>query len=310
MLIVFHEEHDTAALRILRLCRQHGLPAVGICEPTPDILATETALHWGALALAWTDVRGAWLRPLNGQNRTISGLVSYAQARLASMGTPWVVSPVARRTAESRLRSLQAGANAGFRISKTAVTTNRQALQDTAQALGGSWIQKSLVTGIKETGQFLAQRVLWEEPVNPLTKMMPFVYQELLPTKYQVRVACFGDEMVCGAIDVPQHTGEVDVRRTLGRMKFTPYEAPDVLRHHCHALQEELGVAYLSLDVGRMPDEAWCLFDVNTMNDLFWVEQHLPGVDIEAALLRMLKRFLEQGRGHPPRSEPAPKVLP
>lgn len=188
------------------------------------------------------------------------------------------------------MQQLRAGAKAGFVVPRTAITTNSSAIAASARETSSAWIQKSLVTGVAETGQFLAKRVDWDQPADPLSKLMPFVYQEMLRTDFQVRVACFGDELVCGAIEVPQDAGEVDVRRTLGRRHFTRYDAPESLRTLCRSLQTELGCLYLSLDVGRTTEGRWCLFDVNTMNDVYWLEQHLPEAGLDELILRMLRR--------------------
>ncbi len=162
-----------------------AVSAVWYRRPVPPVVADD--LSAPAAAWARTEAREA----LMGVWRTLEAL--------------WVNHPDRNRLAESKQLQLRTAMELGFDVPQSLVSGDRETVEEFLVAHPRGVICKPLVSGRVPIGA--DEQVFFTSPINAQSVSLstlgaePYLFQELVPKLYDVRVTVIGDEALAVRID-------------------------------------------------------------------------------------------------------------
>lgn len=207
----------------------------------------------------------------------------------------FAVNPVARKMAGSnKLRQLQMAARLGLTIPRTLVTSDNQALQGFAAAVGRICVKPfTMGAWALDDGRVISNTSLIHEPGDldaGDVGVVPLIYQEYMDKAYEARITVFG-EMCIGCRINNQHDEEasVDWRRNQRYLQsLEPIAPPDEVALKCKALLSALGLRFGTFDFSISNQGEWCFLEVNEAGQFIWQEQFCP----EICVIEPFARFL------------------
>lgn len=116
-------------------------------------------------------------------------------------------------------------------------------------------------------------------------QLIPGIYQQYIPKKYELRITCFGDFIVAAKLNSQlQEDSRLDWRRVpANQLKVEPYELPEKLKQQIRFLMRELGIVFGCLDFIVTPDEQYVFLEVNEQGQFLFLEEQcedLPMLDM------------------------------
>lgn len=212
-----------------------------------------------------------------------------ADARRA-LGQP----PNANLLAGSKPEQLRRAAGAGFDVPPTLVTNDAARLRDFAAEHDGTLVCKPLYDGwIPGTSE---DRVFWTsrfeaagtEALDDLADE-PYLFQALVPKRYDVRVTVIGKEAFAVAIDSQDDAvSEIDWRRgDVAELGHRAEELPAGLERRCVDLVAGYDLAFGAIDLARRPDGGYTFFELNPNGQWAWLEQR-TGLPLRSRLADLL----------------------
>lgn len=237
----------------------------------PDDLSPEAA-RW-AVREAWEALQGAW--------RTLEAV--------------WVNHPDANRRAESKPEQLRTAAELGFEVPVTLVTNEPDELRAFIGSHPGGVVCKPLWDGqVPSEGDedarlfFTTAMRADEVPIDELGPE-PYLFQERIPKRYDIRVTVIGEEAFAARIESQGQTDtQTDWRHGRpGRLPHEPEELPDELAERCVALCQHYDLRFGAIDLALRPDGGYTFFEVNPNGQWAWVEQR-TGLPLRARLADLL----------------------
>lgn len=247
--------------------------AVWYRRPVPPVMPTELP----APQAAWA--RGEAREALMGAWRTLDAL--------------WVNHPDRNRVAESKLLQLRTAVDLGFEVPKSLVSNSREMVSAFLDEHPDGVVCKPLYDGrVPVDGE---DQLFFTSGVDRETISLrelgpePYLFQELIPKRYDIRATVIGEEVFAARID-SQRTADTrtDWRRGHpGELDHAAVELPDDVASRCVALCERFGLHFGAIDLALRPDAGYTFFEVNPNGQWAWVEQR-TGLPLRAQMVSLL----------------------
>lgn len=239
-----------------------------------------------------------WRRPLGPQLPASPPLeaewaADEAQAAIEgfwrSVDGHWVNPPLANASADCKPEQLRRASALGFDVPEFVITNDAEAAQDFA-AMHGQVICKALRDGnVPEHG---IRGAFYTELVGNDDMAAfgdyaaePYLFQALVPKKYDIRVTVIGEEaFACRIASQDDPAGVIDWRKgDIAAMEHNPYELPSSLEALCIQLTQSYDLRFAAIDLCRHIDGGYTFFELNPNGQWAWIEQ-LAGLPLSAAL--------------------------
>ena len=235
---------------------------------------------------AWPDPeRAAWA--VTESWAALEGLWRTVNAR-------WVNHPDANRAASSRSRQqLRRAARFGFSVPRTVVTNDAGILRQFGDEVGGDLVCKPVDEGRLNFRQgerlfFTTTFVLRKSDDLADLGPEPYLFQELVRKKCDVRVTVIGDEVFATRIESQRtRTGRVDWRASGTDAGHRVEPLPVCMAEKCLALTRSYGLAFGAIDLARVDDGLYTFFEINPNGQWAWIEQ-LTGQPLRQAMAGLL----------------------
>ena len=189
----------------------------------------------------------------------------------------WVSHPDAIRRASSKPRQLTDAMLFGFDIPDTRVTNDPAVLNTLRLTSPDGVICKPLTHGrVRDgpDGRLFFTKLLPAEGRAALGGE-PFLFQTLIPKRYDVRVTVIGTEVFATRINsqtVPD--ADVDWRRGSPEQLIHEVETlPLDIVDKCRALVSHYGLLFGAIDLARRLDGGYTFFEINPNGQWAWIEQ-------------------------------------
>jgi glutathione synthase/RimK-type ligase-like ATP-grasp enzyme len=271
-----HWTHDGAARLRFGECDYDlaDVTAVWYRRPAPPVVAADLP----EATAAWA--RGEAREALMGVWRTLDAL--------------WVNNPDRNRIAESKLLQLRTARELGFDIPDSLVSNEPAEVEDFMAANPHGVICKPLMTGRVPVGGG-GEQLFFTSQISPESVSLaalgaePYLFQELIPKLYDVRVTVIGTEAFAARIESQEsEETRTDWRRGHpGELAHTPIELPEDVASACLALCRRLGLEFGAIDLAHEPDGRYTFFEINPNGQWAWVEQR-TGLPLRARLSDLL----------------------
>lgn len=204
-------------------------------------------------------------------------------------GVRWVNPLGASTAAEDKPRQLRLAAGLGLRIPRTLVTNDPEEVR-AFHAGVGPLVAKMLTplsVSMDRSERFVHTTRLGDDDLGDLDglRLSPMVFQELVPKRLELRVACVGGRCLAGAIDASRSArGQVDWRlASPEEVRWSPAEVPSEVAERLTRLLRALGLVYGAADLILTPEGEYVFLEVNPGGEWGMLERDL-GLPIAAAL--------------------------
>jgi len=307
ILVVTNRDDLTADWLILEL-EQRGAPFLRFnTEDYPETARVVWTPAGASLSFAGHDVELAavtaiWFRrPVLPRLDSIDGARGQWAAREAreALDGVWrtfegrfVNRPERNQLAGVKPEQLVRAARHGFSVPKTLVTNDPAAagafLDDTPEAICKP-LYSGRVPGGEEEGLFFT--TLLDDAARQAVRELgpePYLFQEFVDKRYDVRVTVIGDEVFAVRID-SQAVAEARVDWRKGAPSAAAHsveELPAEVAVRCLALTRDYGLEFAAIDLA-LSDGGYVFFEVNPNGQWAWVEQ-LTGLPLRARLADLL----------------------
>jgi glutathione synthase/RimK-type ligase-like ATP-grasp enzyme len=123
----------------------------------------------------------------------------------------------------------------------------------------------------------------------------PYLFQALVPKRYDVRVTVIGDEAFAVAIESQEVlASEVDWRRgDVDELGHRVEDLPCDLARRCVDLVSGYNLRFGAIDLARRPDGGYTFFELNPNGQWAWLEQR-TGLPLRRRLADLLLECNEQ----------------
>ena len=204
----------------------------------------------------------------------------------------WVNHPDRVRVAGSKMLQLKVAAELGFRIPRTLVSNDPDAVRRFFRAHGGRIIYKPFNSG------FFAgtQKVCYTTPLAErdlanldLIRLTPGLFQENLAKRFEVRVTIIGRTVFATKIDSQSRPEAAQDWREAETddLPHVPHRLPAEIESRCLAFLDRFGLAYGAMDFIVTPEGDYVFLENNPSGQFGWIEDR-TGEPMTATLARML----------------------
>jgi glutathione synthase/RimK-type ligase-like ATP-grasp enzyme len=311
LLIVTNREDYTADWLILELERRSA-PYLRL---NTEDAATRVGIGWRENGSGWLHVRGVryelsditavWFRrPVApsvspGLDRdavawAVGETLEALEGLWRTLDALWVNHPQANAAAASKPEQLRTARQLGFEVPATLVTNDREALAAFADEHGPQLICKPLREGrvvVAGEEQLFYSSLLDRNALAPLDDFgpEPYLVQQLVPKRYDIRVTVIGNEAQAVAIESQEHEdSRVDWRRgDIRRLRHRVEPLPHDMASRCVDLSRHYGLSFAAIDLARTGDGGFKFFEINANGQWVWLEQ-VTGLPLSARLADLL----------------------
>jgi glutathione synthase/RimK-type ligase-like ATP-grasp enzyme len=204
----------------------------------------------------------------------------------------WVNHPDANAAASSKLGQLEAARRLGFDVPATLVSADADRVRAFAAEHAGGIVCKPVDGGdLKVDG---SERLFYTSRVTEVSDLSdlgpePYLFQELVHKRYDVRVTVIGDEAFATRIDSQTDARtRTDWRRMRSAsLRHTAEPLPADVADRCRELLAGYGLRFAAIDLARDEDGRYRFFEINPNGQWAWIEQ-LTGTPLRAALADLL----------------------
>jgi glutathione synthase/RimK-type ligase-like ATP-grasp enzyme len=205
----------------------------------------------------------------------------------------WVNHPDANDRAGSKPEQLRTAARLGLDVPRSVVTDDPEAVRRLAAEVGGELVCKPLRSGHLsidgEEGLFFTSRLTSLDGELDALGPEPYLFQELVPKLYDVRVTVIGEETFATRIESQsEQDARIDWRRVdAGRLEHRVEALPPEIAERCVALVRHYGLRFGAIDFAREPSGRYRFFELNPNGQWAWVEQ-FTGAPMRSCLADLL----------------------
>lgn len=208
----------------------------------------------------------------------------------------WMSHPAAVWQAENKPFQLTVAQELGFRIPRTLITNDVNAIRSAA-AKFGRMVVKPARTGYVVHGgvdRAIYTSELLPEHLEDLSgaELSPAIYQELVPKRFDVRVTIVGKQLFAVAIDSQSDPAAViDWRHTDN--PHLPHQRTvlsEDLQRRLHLLVERLGLTFAAIDLVETPQGEYVFLEVNPNGQWLWLDAAL-----DLGISRAVASWLAEG---------------
>jgi len=177
----------------------------------------------------------------------------------------WISTPQATARGSDKVVQLAAAAATGFRVPRTLVSQSRPDILAFHRACGGRTIVKSVVGA---PGPMLETKYLDVERFDAAAfEAAPAIYQEYVPGRDHLRLACFGDRSYAARI----HTPDLDWRTNLG-VSITAHAVEPQLHAQVRGVLDALGLEMGIIDLKITPEGEPVWLEVNPQGQFLFLD--------------------------------------
>jgi hypothetical protein len=194
----------------------------------------------------------------------------------------WISHPEAQRTAENKIRQLQAAAEVGLTVPATLVSANPTQIREFCAAQGGCVVAKALRGSSRRATNAVLLR-LSDLNSDEAIEAAPAIYQEHIPGFLHLRAHVFGE--VVSIVSILSE--EMDWRRNLN-VPFRPHATDVDLEARLVKVVEKLSLRMGVIDLKVSSDDQVYWMEINPQGQFLFAEA-LSGVP----LLRHFADFIE-----------------
>jgi hypothetical protein len=311
LVLVTHREDLTADCLVVELARR-GAPFLRL---NTEDYPTRIALHWtpqeaslrlGERELHASEIQAVWWRrPLAPQlSEDLSpqeALWAAGEAQAAiegfwrSVDAHWVNWPLANATAECKPEQLRRAAALGFDV-PISLVSNDAATVRAFTAEHKRVICKTLREGVVPCGDthgIFYTELLSFDDLSAISEFgpEPYLFQELVPKRHDIRVTVIGDETFACRIESQHHEAtQIDWRKgEIDQLAHTVDELPAALCNRCVHIVRSYGLRFAAIDLARRTDGGYTFFELNPNGQWAWIEQ-LTGLPLSTTLADELIR--------------------
>lgn len=230
------------------------------------------------LAQRLDDPQAAWLT-----REATAGIAGV----LASLDCLHLNHPLATHAAQCKPLALAAAARAGLSVPPTWIGNTPSGAMAFAASTGPIVCKALTHPGIDEHALFLSTSLVAPEALRA-TGGTAHQFQEFLDKRFEVRLTVVAGQMFAARIDAHSPAGRIDFRDDYNALTYQPIDLPDSTRGGVTAWMGELGLHYAAIDLLVDHDGHWWALDINPAGQFGWIQHHLPGLDITAAIAALL----------------------
>jgi MvdD-like protein with pre-ATP grasp domain len=207
----------------------------------------------------------------------------------------WVNHPDKNRAAASKIEQLKRARSLGMTVPQTLVTNEVASLRAFAGThADADMICKPLEEGLLEVADqrwlFLTSpfRLDADDPLDDLGPE-PYLFQELIPKQYDIRVTVIGTRIFATRIESQRtEKGKTDWRAAGRQAGHSVEVLPTDVEEQCLRLCRSYGLEFAAIDLARTPSGDHVFFEVNPNGQWAWIEQ-LTGQPLRATLADLLE---------------------
>jgi hypothetical protein len=211
-----------------------------------------------------------------------------------SKGAFWVNGYAAACRAESKLLQLHHAAKVGFRVPRTLVSNDVDAIRDFVNGCDGA-IRKSLLLfqwlEDKRSHSTLASSISADDLVSEPPRL-PYcdIYQERIRKRSEIRAFLFGGTFFAVEISPGQSKADLVDFRTLheSRGNVAVIDFPQELKSACLRLLQALGLVSAVIEVMIDENGDFVFTEINQAGQFLWIMNHFP----DSAILDAFVDFL------------------
>lgn len=207
----------------------------------------------------------------------------------------WVNHPDRNLVASSKPEQLAVASSAGFLVPDTLITNDPEEVRDFAQAHREEIICKPLRNGrfsVEGKEHLFFTSLVGREALKSLSEVghEPYLFQELIKKRYDVRVTVIGDDAFAAKIQSQRSSdGRVDWRRgESARLHHEIEELPQEVTQRCIGLVKQYGLHFGAIDLAVDLDGQCVFFELNPNGQWAWIEQ-VTGLPLRSRLADLLQ---------------------
>ncbi len=224
----------------------------------------------------------------------------------ANLDCYWMSHPDAVDSAVWKVEQLRRAVTFGFDIPRTLVTSDPDEARAFHRECGGQMVWKPL------SGPYLAaHRYSYHHPqarppqylTNRTTligtaeldhldgiRLVPSMFQELVPKRLEYRVTIIGDSVFTAEISSQDSEDSlVDSRGSL-EVPYRPVTLPDALQQRCLDYVASYDLQFSAIDLVLTPDDRYVFLENNPVGQFGYVEELVPELELNDALATCLIR--------------------
>jgi glutathione synthase/RimK-type ligase-like ATP-grasp enzyme len=187
-------------------------------------------------------------------------------AMLSSFRGVWVNDPIATRVAENKLYQMRIASSLGMRVPKTLVSNDPDRVREFCRKLRQAVVVKP-VSGTKTRHLFTRKVTRRHLECDEAIRLVPAIYQELVPGSVHLRIHVFGDQCVAVRIE----SRDLDWRQDLNIQFKEVRISPNVVRK-CRCIVKALGLRMGVIDVKVPRDESPVWLEINPQGQFLFSE--------------------------------------
>lgn len=201
----------------------------------------------------------------------------------------WINHPRVNDLMESKIVQLRKAFNAGFRIPRTCVTSNKTRAREFIESCGGRAVAKSLCSSLIEYSDqefFVFTNFIEDIDDVPVSEfgMAPSIFQEYMDNKVDYRVTVVGAELYAVRIESTQENPvPLDWRTQKKGLKFISSDLPQDVHNRCLKYVSQCGLVFGAIDLVRVRDEFYFL-EINPNGEWGWLQEG-AGLPIAEAIV-------------------------
>ncbi len=236
-------------------------------------------------------------------DRILSDLV----VALDSDAVFWVNHFDVEPTATLKVHQLRVARRAGLRIPETLVSNDPEEIRRFIQGLGGVAAHKLLEHAAWRSGDGEKVFVCYTSPVrvedlpsDATLRLAPSIFQPLIEKDFEVRVACFGDDLTAVRIDSQtDDRAHADWRAGQWYIPMRPHVIPADVASGIRRFLRGTGLVCASLDFIVSPAGEYVFLEANPQGQFLWMEDRtgVPVLDICSDFLIAGKREFQAEAG-------------
>lgn len=201
----------------------------------------------------------------------------------------WVNRPENNRVAEDKLEQLRRASSLGLTVPSTLVTNDPSEAQEFVSKCATGAVCKPIRDGRPKIGG--EERIFFTTEVTDVSGVgpEPYLFQELIPKRSDLRVTVIGNEAFAAEIDSQQtREGKIDWRRSAPLPAHEPTFIPAEVVDKCLALTRSYDLRFAAIDLARTPDDSCVFFEINPNGQWVWI-QHATGLPLRQRLADLLQ---------------------
>jgi glutathione synthase/RimK-type ligase-like ATP-grasp enzyme len=204
---------------------------------------------------------------------------------LDALSVPVINRPKDELAAVRKPLQLAAADHVGFRVPRTVMTNDPDAIRNFTRQIAGPCVYKPFTPSplrMSETRLLPAGELINESTL----RHGPIIVQEHVTRGVDVRVNVFDTQVFAAEVRVTSRLADVDWRLDEAAT-WTSHELPEVEAERSRELVALLGLRYGCLDLRRSPEGTYYFFEINPSGQFLFVEADC-GQPLAAAMAELL----------------------